>query len=83
MEMSYGLDGRGSIPYRDKTFCPSLQRADNSWGPPICYPIGTGGLFLPVKRSGREASNSLPSNVEVKNTEVISKLPDISSWLGV
>jgi hypothetical protein len=34
---------------------------------PASYPMGTGDSSQEVKRSGREANHSLPSNAEVKN----------------
>jgi hypothetical protein len=34
---------------------------------PISYPMGTGALFLGVKRPGREADHSPPSSAEFKN----------------
>jgi hypothetical protein len=33
--------------------------------------MGTGGVFLEIKRQRREAENSLPSNVIVRNDEAI------------
>jgi hypothetical protein len=37
------LEGRGSIPSRDKWFFSTTQRPVRLWGPPSLYPMGTGG----------------------------------------
>jgi hypothetical protein len=39
------------------------------------YPVGTGGTFPGVKRSGREAYHSLSSGAEVKNGGATPPLP--------
>jgi hypothetical protein len=42
--MGYGLDGRDSIPGRDKTFSLFLHNVQTGSGVhPISYPMGTGG----------------------------------------
>jgi hypothetical protein len=41
------------------------------------YPVGTGTLFLEVKRPGREADHVPPSSAEVKNTWSVIFIPRI------
>jgi hypothetical protein len=41
------------------------------------YPMGTGALFLGVKRPGREADHSPPSSAEVKNGWSYTSTPPI------
>jgi hypothetical protein len=73
----YGLDGRGSIPGRGKRFFCTPQGPDRSyiqWVP--------GALSPGVRRPGREADHSLPSNAEVKNGRGLHPLPHTSLWRG-
>jgi hypothetical protein len=73
--MSYGLDGRGSLPGRDTTFS-LLHSVPTGFGAqPVCYSVDTGGAFFGIKRHGREADHSLQSNAEVKNGGVIPPAP--------
>jgi hypothetical protein len=62
----------------------SSQRPYRLWGPPSVlyneYEVGGGGIFPGVKRPGREAGHSPPSNAEVKNGGTIPLLPHKSSW---
>jgi hypothetical protein len=55
----YGLDDRGSIPYRGRGFFFLLLRPDRLWGPPSPFP---GGKVRP----GRDADHAPPSSVLVK-----------------
>jgi hypothetical protein len=45
----YRLDGRGSIPSRDKRYFFSPQCPDQLWGPPTLLSSGYWGLFLQRK----------------------------------
>jgi hypothetical protein len=77
----YGLDGRGSIPGRDKMFLfPIAPRALG----PTQFPIQwvPGALSSGIKRSGREDDHSSPSSVEVKDDGAIPLLPHTPSWRG-
>jgi hypothetical protein len=48
---------------------------------PTSYPMGTGGSFPGVKRRGREADHSPPTNAEVKKMWIyIHPLPHTPSW---
>jgi hypothetical protein len=47
------------------------------------YPVGTGGLSMGVKWSGREADHSPPSEASVKNDGAIPPLRSMSSWHDV
>jgi hypothetical protein len=44
-QYSYGLDGRDSIPGRDKRFVSTPQRPDRLWGPPSLLSNGYWGLI--------------------------------------
>jgi hypothetical protein len=62
IEKYYGLDGRGSIPGRDKGYLYSAQRPyrlSGSLSLPASYPVGARGSFPRVKRP--------PSYAEVEN----------------
>jgi hypothetical protein len=61
------LGGRGLITGRGKRCFSSSQRSDRLWGTRNFLSNGYRGLFLGVKRPGREADHSSPSNAEVKN----------------
>jgi hypothetical protein len=77
----YGLDGRGSIPKREKIFLfSSVQTGSGTH--PASYPMDPGGFIAGVKRLGREADHSPPSNAEVKNCVAIPPLPHTSSCCG-
>jgi hypothetical protein len=80
IEGFHRLDGRGSNPGRGKIFLfsttsrPALRPTQPpiQWVPrPIC---------AEVKRPGREADHSPPSNGEVKNGGATPPLPHTSSW---
>jgi hypothetical protein len=63
----YGLEGRGSIPDRDRRFSSSLCVQTGSGVHPAFYPMGTGGPFPGGKaRPGRDADHSPLSSAEVK-----------------
>jgi hypothetical protein len=73
----YGLDGRGSIPSRDKIFLfyVTSRPAVGPTQPPIqCVP---GAVSPGVKRQGREADHSSASSAEVKNGDAIPVVPHI------
>jgi hypothetical protein len=63
IRLGYGLDDRGSIPGRasDGIF-PLRHRVQTGSGRSLLS-VGSRG----VKRRGREADHSAPSNTEVKN----------------
>jgi hypothetical protein len=67
----YGLDDRGvgvRVPVRARLF-HSPSNPGRIWGPLSLLSNGYRGLFPPeVKRPGREADHSPPTNAEVKNT---------------
>jgi hypothetical protein len=63
----YGLDERGigvRVPVETRIFT-SLCSPDRLWAPTRLYPMGTGGSFSWLKRLGREADHSRPTNAEV------------------
>jgi hypothetical protein len=78
----YGLDGRGSIPGRDKIFLFSRESRSALW--PTRLPIQwvRGAVSPGVKRQGREADHLPPSSAEVKKGGAIPPLPHTSSWCG-
>jgi hypothetical protein len=55
----------------------SLRRSvqTGSGAEPAAYLVGSVGSYPGVKRPGREADNSPPSNAEVKNGGAIPPLP--------
>jgi hypothetical protein len=72
----YGLecrDIRVRVPVGSRisstSFGPTLRVHPNS------YPLGTGTLFPRVKRSGREADRSTPTNAEVKKMWIYTFTP--------
>jgi hypothetical protein len=68
--------GRSSSPGGGQEF--SLLHVDqtSSGAHPASYPMGPGALSTGVKRQGREADHSPPTNAEVKKTWVYtSTLP--------
>jgi hypothetical protein len=74
----YGLDGRGvgvRVPVRSRMFCSPCP-PDRLWEPtepPI--QLVPGALSTEVKRPGREAGHSPPTNVEVKKTWIYTSIP--------
>jgi hypothetical protein len=71
----YGLDGRGSIPGRNKKLSAFLNVQVSSESHPASYTKKTGGdISSEVKRLGHQADNSPPCNVEVKNDGAIPPL---------
>jgi hypothetical protein len=80
--MGYGLDCRGSIPGRGKTFfCIAYRPALGLNEPPIYW--GLGVISPGVKRPGSEADHSLSCSAKVKNCGAIPPLPHVSSWHSV
>jgi hypothetical protein len=78
--MGYGLESRGSIPDRGKRFFPfstAPRPAMEPTLPPVQWVAGV--LFPGVKRLGRDADHSTPSNAEVKNGGAIPPLLHKSS----
>jgi hypothetical protein len=76
----YGLDGRGSIPGKDKSFSLLCNVQIGFGAHPTSYPMGTQGSLPKVKRPRSEADHLPPSNAEVKSSGAIFPLPHISSW---
>jgi hypothetical protein len=74
--LGYGLDEGGSSPGRGWEFFSSPPRSDRIWSPPSLLSI-PGALSLGVKRPGREADYSPPSNAEVKNTWSYTSTPTV------
>jgi hypothetical protein len=66
--LGYGLDGRGSIPGRNNEAILLFATASRpAKGPTHLLSNGHGGVFLGIKRPGREAERSPPPRAEVKN----------------
>jgi hypothetical protein len=78
----YGLDGRGSIPGRDKIFLFSI--ASRPALGPTQRPIQwvPGALSPGKKQQVCEADHSAPSSAEVKNDGAVCSLLHTSSWRG-
>jgi hypothetical protein len=53
----------------------SLRSVQAGSGAHPPYPVGTGGSFPEIKGQGREADNSPPSSIEVKDGGGIPPLP--------
>jgi hypothetical protein len=80
---SYGPDGRGSIPGRGKIFFFTPQLPDRISGTPSLLANGyRGDIFQGLRRPGREADQSSPSSVEVKNGGAMLALHHTPSWRG-
>jgi hypothetical protein len=47
---------------------------------PTSYPMGTGSSFPGVKRPGREADQSPPTNAEIKKIWIYTSTPPTPSW---
>jgi hypothetical protein len=61
----YGMDGRGSIPGRGKSFFSTPQRPEQFWDlPSLLSNEYWGNIFPWIKQSGRE-TDSPPSSSEV------------------
>jgi hypothetical protein len=71
----YELDGLGSITSSGKTFFLFYGDQADSGVHPHAHMTGNG-----VKRQGREAGQSSPSSVVVKNGGAIPPTPRTSSW---
>jgi hypothetical protein len=63
------LDGRGSIPSRDKILFSIPQHPERLWGPPslLFSGYGVGGPFQGVKQPERVTGHSSPTSAEDKN----------------
>jgi hypothetical protein len=75
----YGLDGRGSIPSRDKGIFFYYTASKQALGPtqtPIQWIRET--ITPGIKQPGREADQSPPSSAQVKNGGAIPALPRTS-----
>jgi hypothetical protein len=75
IETVYGQDDRGvgvRVPVRPRIFS-SPRRPDWLWGPPNL--LSTGALSPGVKRLGREADHSPPTNTEVKKMWIYTTTP--------
>jgi hypothetical protein len=92
IKMGYGLDGRGSIPGRDKVFLFFIasRQGMGPTQPPIQWLPGN--ISPAVTRVVREAHHSPPSNAEDKNCGSIRPLPllllgivlnQLSTWTNV
>jgi hypothetical protein len=69
--MSYGLDGRGTwVQFSaEERYFSLLRSMDTDPGArSASYPVGTHDYIPGVKRQGREAHHSPPSNAEVENS---------------
>jgi hypothetical protein len=65
--MSYGMDGRVSVPGKTKRCLYTLQYPVLFSGHPASYPTVARSLIFGGKAAGREADHSPPSSAEVKN----------------
>jgi hypothetical protein len=70
----YGLDDRG---VGDRVPVGSLHHVvqTGSGAHPASYTMGTGDSFSGVKRPGREADHSPPTNAEVKKMWIYTSTP--------
>jgi hypothetical protein len=73
MTTGYELDGRGSIPGRDK-----VQTASGAH--PVSCPTDTDRSISGVKQQGREADRSPPSSAKIKHGGATPPLPRSFSW---
>jgi hypothetical protein len=72
----YGLDDRGvgvRVTVRSRIFTSPIVQT-GSGVHPTSYMMGTGGSFPGVKRPGREAGHSPPSNAEVKKMWIYTSI---------
>jgi hypothetical protein len=73
----YWLDDRGvevRVLAGSRIFS-SLRRPHRLWGPPTSYPMSTEGSSPGVKRPGREADHSPPTNAEIKKMWLYTSNP--------
>jgi hypothetical protein len=70
----YGLNGRGSIPYRVEIFVSFPLHPGGFWGPPSLQSDYYRGFF-----SRGEADHSVPSTAEVKNGGAVPSLSHMST----
>jgi hypothetical protein len=82
MATGYWLGDRGvgvRVPVRARIFFS--PRPDQLWGPPNLLSNGYRRLFFQgVKRPGREADHSHPTNTEVEKCGSIYPFPNTPSW---
>jgi hypothetical protein len=78
----YGLEGRDSIPGRDKGFFLLHIVPTGSGANTASYPNVRGALLKGAKRPKCGADQSPRPSAEVKNGEAIYLLPRPSSWRG-
>jgi hypothetical protein len=86
--LGYGMDDLDSkvrFPARAGNFSLHHRVQNGSEAQPASYPMGTRGSSLGVKRPGREADHSPPSNAEVKASGAIPPLPQyaFTAWCSV
>ena len=60
-KLGCGLEDLISIPGRGEAFFSSSKYSDQLWGPPSLLSKGNLGAFPGIKRPGREADHSSPS----------------------
>jgi hypothetical protein len=78
--LGYGLDdwsSRVRFPAGAGNFSLHHRVQNSSGAHTASYPMGTRGSFPGVKRLGREADHSSPSNAEVKNEWSYTSTPPI------
>jgi hypothetical protein len=63
----HGQYSRGSICSRIRDFSALQTAQTGSGGHPACYAMGTGALWLGIKRPGRETEHLVSSGAEVKH----------------
>jgi hypothetical protein len=74
----YGLDGRGSIASRSKTFLFHSVQTGSGVNPASC-PMGNKDSFPGIKRPERETDHSHSYKAKVKNRRTIPPLSHLSS----
>jgi hypothetical protein len=67
LRTDYRIDGRGSIPVRDKDFSLFHCVGTGCRFHPASYSMGTEEFFNGIKRPGSETEHSPPSRAVVKN----------------
>jgi hypothetical protein len=77
-----GWGARVRFPKEARDFCLHHSVQTDSGAHPVFYTMGTGGSFPRLKRLGREADHSPPSNAEAKDGGAIPPLSRTSPWRG-